>query len=111
MKSLATYLSSLLTAVIAWLVKRGSAQMLRYVAYFAAVIALLMSLFLVLKGLVEGMVFFVNNEYLVMGFWIFWPGNAEMVLSAMITTDISIFVYRLHLKQLAEFYKAMQVSG
>jgi hypothetical protein len=74
----------------AWLSVRAA-----FIASIVAVsLALVLAVFLVVKGLITGLVGVVPYEPLVMGFWACWPSNAETCIAAAFGCDIAVFIYR-----------------
>lgn len=69
-------------------------------AILATSLALLTAFWLALKILVAGLIFQVTNQYILMGFYMFWPSNAELCLSAYWTAQVTAFVYREHRENL-----------
>jgi hypothetical protein len=57
-------------------------------------LALLLAFFAAAKLLVAGIVYQISNEYVLMSFYLFWPSNAELCISAYWSARLSLFLYR-----------------
>lgn len=94
MPALAAFLSSVFGSLFslfsAWL----SAKAAMAAAIVAVSLAATAALFLVVKGLIIGLVGSVPYEPFVMGFYAVWPSNAETCIAACFGADIAIFLYR-----------------
>jgi hypothetical protein len=111
MGRLAAFLSTVLLGFITSLTKRVGINMAVAAVYIGAYVALLTSLYVILKGIILSFSLLLSNEYLVMGFWLLWPGNAEIVISAMLSTDILLFIYRIHATYLFTLRNSLQRAG
>lgn len=69
-------------------------------AAIATALALLTAFYISMKLLVAGLMSQVTNEYLLMGFYVLWPSNAEICLSAYWTAHLFSFIYREHRENL-----------
>lgn len=94
MPALAAFLSSVFGSFFslfsAWL----SAKAAMAAAIVAVSLAMTAALFLVIKGLVVGLIGAVPYEPFVMGFFACWPSNAETCIAACFGADIAVFLYR-----------------
>lgn len=69
-------------------------------AVIATAAALLGVFWLALKALILGLAHQVTNQYLLMGFYMLWPNNAELCISAYWTAQVTAFIYREHRENL-----------
>lgn len=84
----------------------------KYLGYQLAKVAILISVFLAMvvallgafKLLVAGVASQITNEYLLMVFWVIWPDNADLCISACLGADVAVWVYRVKL-QLLDYAK------
>ncbi|MDR1351205.1 MAG: minor coat protein [Zoogloeaceae bacterium] len=104
MSKLALFLYTFFAGILDWLLKRVTVQVATALAYAATSLALLVSLYAALKGFINGLVLFVDNPYLIMGFWLLWPSNAELCFSLIITSDLMIFIYHVHKEKLRDIH-------
>jgi hypothetical protein len=104
-----SFLAGVLASFLGWFLKRVTIRGAAVVAYIAAYVALLLTLFLTAKTLVAGLVY-VSNDVLKMAFFIFWPDNAEVVFSAVVGTDLSIAIWRIHRENMKAIMKSLMLS-
>jgi hypothetical protein len=111
MSRIALFLYAFFAGLLDWLIKRVSVNTATALAYIALSLTLLVSLYNVLKGFITGLVLFVDNPFLIMGFWLIWPDNAELCFSLVITADLMVFIYRVHREKLVALNNALRVAG
>lgn len=69
-------------------------------AVLATSLALLTAFYIALKLLVVGLTYQISNQYMLQAFYVLWPSNAELCLSAYWTAQVTAFVYREHRENL-----------
>ena len=69
-------------------------------AVIATSLALLTAFFIALKLLVIGLTYQISNQYVLQAFYVLWPSNAELCLSAYWTAQVTAFIYREHRENL-----------
>jgi hypothetical protein len=63
-------------------------------AAIAVSLVLLTAFYVAMKLLVLGLTFTISNQYLLMGFYMIWPSNAELCISIYWTARLTLFLYR-----------------
>jgi hypothetical protein len=111
MSKLALFLYTFFAGLLDWLIKRVSINTAIVMTYIAVSLSLLTALYVVFRGFILALVLVVDNPFLTMGFWLLWPGNAEICFSIIITADLMVFIYRVHKEKLAALHRALRVSG
>jgi hypothetical protein len=111
MSKLALFLYTFFAGVLDWLVRRVSINTAIVLTYIAVSLSLLVSLYVAFKGFILGLVLVVDNPFLIMGFWLLWPDNAEFCFSLVITADLMVFIYRVHRDKLTALNRALRVAG
>lgn len=56
--------------------------------------AMTLTLYIVIKALLQHVIMLVPYEPFVMGFFACWPSNAETCIAACFGADIAVFIYR-----------------
>lgn len=69
-------------------------------AMLATSLALLTALYLVIRGLIVGLVSQVSNPLMLQAFYLVWPSNAELCISAYWSAQVAVYVYREHRENL-----------
>jgi hypothetical protein len=59
-----------------------------------AIVGASLVLYVLVQALVTGLIFAIDNEYFLMAFYMVWPSNASLCITACLTTDLAIFIYR-----------------
>jgi hypothetical protein len=96
MGALAAFLANVFGGFLGWFLKKVTIRGAKVLAYTTAYVALLLALFLAAKALVAGFVFIAPPGALLTGFYLLWPDNAEMVFAAVMGTDLSVMIFRIH---------------
>jgi len=92
----ASFLVSVFGSLFGFLAQHVTKKVALGAAVLAVSAALLGGFYLAIKALVVGLSFTVTNQYLLMGFYMVWPSNAELALSAVISAKVAAFLYRVH---------------
>jgi hypothetical protein len=100
MQALAAFFASVLGGLVGFFVKHIALKYAVVAAYIVAYFSLLLAFAVGLKAVASSLVMVAPSPYLKMGFYLFWPDNAPYVFSAIISVDVSRFIYRLHSHQL-----------
>lgn len=66
----------------------------------ATSLALLTAFYVALKLLVNGLTYAITNPYMLQAFYVLWPNNAELCISAYWTAQLTAFIYREHRENL-----------
>lgn len=69
-------------------------------AVLATSLALLTAFYAALKLLIVGLMYQVQNQYILQAFYALWPSNAELCISAYWTAQVTAFIYREHRENL-----------
>jgi len=73
----------------------------------AAIVAASFVLYGVIHLLITGLVSTVDNEYFLMAFYMVWPSNGTLCITACFTSDIAVFIYKHKVRLMI----AMALSG
>lgn len=83
-----------------WLLAFVGKKIAAGAAVLATSLALLTAFYIALKLLVVGLTYQISNQYMLQAFYVLWPSNAELCLSAYWTAQVTAFVYREHRENL-----------
>lgn len=100
MQWLAAFLLSAFGKLFDWFAVYIGKKVAMGAAVLATAAALLGVFYLALKALVLALAYNVTNEYLLMGFYMLWPDNAEVCIGAYWTAQVTAFIYREHRENL-----------
>jgi len=74
-------------------------------AAIAIILVLLATFYAAMKLLVAGIVYQIDNQYILTGFYLIWPPNAELCISTYFAARLTLFLYR---EYRANVHRAMQ---
>jgi TM2 domain-containing membrane protein YozV len=59
-----------------------------------AVAAASLVLYGLIQSLISGLISLVSDEYFLMAFYVVWPSNAPLCITACFSSDIAVFLYK-----------------
>ena len=94
MPYLAQFLTALFSNLLVWLSSRVTKRVGMAIFTITVITSLSLALYLLIKGLVAGLVMYITNEWILMGMGILWPSNAEACISAIFTAELAVYIFR-----------------
>lgn len=94
MPFLAQFLTALFSNLLVWLSSRVTKRVGMAIFTITVITSLSLALYLLIKGLVAGLVMYITNEWILMGMGILWPSNAEACISAIFTAELAVYIFR-----------------
>lgn len=91
---LAQFLTALFSNLLVWLSSRVTKRVGMAIFTITVITSLSLALYLLIKGLVAGLVMYITNEWILMGMGILWPSNAEACISAIFTAELAVYIFR-----------------
>lgn len=97
MSLFAQFLASVFGGLFSFFAQYFTKKVAVLTTVMATMTAITAAFYLAIKALIQGLMVPINNEWLLMGFYAFWPNNAELCLSACFAAEIAAFIYRMHM--------------
>lgn len=98
MQFLAQFLLQAVNALLTYLASRFTKKIGMAIFTITVVVTLSLSLFLLLKSLVFGLEYFITDKYVLMVMTALWPSNAEACVTAILTADLAVYIFRFKRK-------------
>lgn len=97
-----TFLAQFLVSVFGGVFSFFVSWLGKKVAFGAAVTAVVLAVtavfYAAVRALVVGVVMTIDDTYFRMGFYMFWPTNAEVCLAAIFGSELAGYIYRWKLQ-------------
>lgn len=90
----AQFLTALFSNLLVYLSSRVTKRVGMAIFTITVITSLSLALYLLIKGLVAGIVMYITNEWILMGMGILWPSNAEACISAIFTAELAVYIFR-----------------
>ena len=94
MPYLAQFLLSALSSLLGYFGSRLAKTVAMTLFTVGLISGFALVLYTLLKGLAAGLVYTITNEWVLMGMGILWPSNAEACITAILTAEMALYVFR-----------------
>lgn len=94
MPFLAQFLISALSSLLGYFGSRLAKTVAMTLFTVGLISGFALGLYTLLKGLAAGIVYTITNEWVLMGMGILWPSNAEACITAILTAEMAVYVFR-----------------
>ncbi|MDC7718651.1 DUF5455 family protein [Vogesella sp. DC21W] len=94
MPFLAQFLISALSSLLGYFGSRLAKTVAMTLFTVGLISGFALVLYTLLKGLAAGLVYTITNEWVLMGMGILWPSNAEACITAILTAEMAVYVFR-----------------
>ncbi|MBY0345742.1 MAG: minor coat protein [Neisseriaceae bacterium] len=94
MPLLASFLITAFIEVLKFLSTRFAAKTALTLSYVASLGTITLTLYVTIKGLIIALTGYITNEWILIGFYVVWPSNAELCISSLITANFAAFMFR-----------------
>lgn len=96
MGALAGFLVSVFSGLFSFLATYLGKKFALGTAVLASLAALTIGFYVAIKALVVGLVSQITHPVLLMGFYVVWPSNADACIAAVLSAEVTAFIYRMH---------------
>lgn len=94
MRFLSQFFVEFFASIVGFFVKRFSAKVALATGYAATLLTMTLTFYGIIRGLILALSSSITNEWLLMGFYAIWPGNAELCISTIITASFAGYMFR-----------------
>lgn len=97
MSAMAAFFASIFSGLFTFFATYFGKKVAMGAAIISVCLAITTAFFIAIKALVAGILYQVTNEWVLMAFYMVWPSNAEVCISACISAEVAAFLYRMHM--------------
>lgn len=94
MQFLAAFLMSVFSSLLTYFSSRFAKTVGMIVFAVSLVVGLASGLYSLLQNLTYSIVSVITNEWVLIGMGMVWPSNAEACISAILTAELAVYIYR-----------------